>query len=144
MAPRTVVLKGDPLRKEGVAGGAITPGHLVKWSSGELVVHASVGGFAQKMVAIEEDFAGRDIDDAYADGDTVQYVVPRPGDELYMWLGTGNDVAKGYPLGSGGDGTLDLLAIDKDTVVGALVGFALEAIDNDPGTAAVRIRVEIA
>lgn len=144
MAPRTVVLKGDPLRKEGVAAGAITPGHLVKWSSGELVVHASEAGYAQKMVAVEEDFAGRDIDDAYADGETVQYVVPRPGDELYMWLGTGNDVAKGDPLGSGGDGTLDKLTIAATTVEGAIVGYAHEAIDNDPGSAAVRIRVEMA
>jgi hypothetical protein len=152
MAPKTVLLKGDPIRKEGKAGGAITPGHLIDFdSSGDLVVHATAGGNAQPRFAIEEDFIGDGIDTAYADDSNVQYVVARQGDEMYAILTTSQTIAKGAALESAGDGTLRAhtpLAIaeggtaNKTAYADAVVGYALEAVTTTSATK--RIRVEVA
>lgn len=152
MAPKTVVLKGDPIRKEGVAGGAITPGHLIKFdASGDLVVHATAGGDAQPRFAIEEEFVGDGISTAYADDDQVQYVVPRQGDEIYAILTTSQTVAKGDPLESAGDGTLKKHTAQAVNEGGsatytiyadAIVGYALEAVTTTSSVS--RIRIEVA
>lgn len=106
MAFNTILLKGDPLRKEGKAGGAITPGHLiVENSSGNLVVHPTAGGNAQALIAIEDALQGKEISGAYAANNRVQYVALRPGDEFYAILTTSQTIAIGDFLESNGDGT---------------------------------------
>lgn len=152
MAPKTVVLKGDPIRKEAVAGGAITPGHLVIFdSSGDLVVHATEGGDAQPRFAVEQEFIGDGITDAYADDDQVQYVVARPGDEIYAILAASQVVAKGDALSSKGDGTLKKHAPQSINEAGsatvtvqadAIVAYAIEAVTTTDAVA--RIKVEAA
>jgi hypothetical protein len=152
MAPKTILLKGDPIRKECKAGGAITPGHLVAFdASGDLIVHGTEGGNAQPRFAVEQEFIGDGISDAYADDDLVQYIVGRPGDEVYAILAASNEVAKGDPLMSKGDGTLTkhtAQAVNEGgsaqftSYVDAIVGYAMEAVTTTSGTA--RIRVEVA
>lgn len=152
MAPKTVILKGDPIRKEDKAGGAITPGHLLAFdASGDLIVHGTAGGNAQPRFAIEEEFIGDGIGTAYADDDMVQYVVGRQGDEIYALLTTGQTVAKGDPLESAGDGTLQKHAAhvvneagtDSETVHSdPIVGYAIEAVTTT--SAVKRIRIEVA
>lgn len=152
MAPKTIVLKGDPIRKEAKAGGAITPGHLLGFdASGDVVVHATAGGDAQPRFAVEQEFIGDGIGEAYADDDLVQFVVARPGDEIYAILTTSQEVAKGDPLESTGDGTLKkhtAQAVNEagsgtfTSYVDAIVGYALEAVTTTSATA--RIRVEAA
>ena len=111
MAYKTIVLKGEPIRKEGIASEAITPGHLLEFvpsggDAGQLRKHTDAGLNASPMFAVEEDFVGDDIDTAYADGSTVQYVVGRPGDEIYAILADNQTIVAGDFLESGDNGQL--------------------------------------
>ncbi len=105
--PKKIILKGDPIRKEDEAGGVITPGHLLNYdASGDLVAHATAGGNAAPAFAVEQDFLGKTINDNYASEDRVQYVVARPGDEIYAFLAALQSVLKGAFLESAGNGSL--------------------------------------
>lgn len=148
----TIVLKGDPVYKEAVANGAITPGHLLQFNSNDkLEVHSTAGGNAQPRFAIEESIIGDDIDDAYAPGDTVLYVVPSRGCEINAFLKNGENVAKGDFLESAGDGTLqkhtpvsinESGSATKIIYSRCVVATALEDLNNTSGSAA-RIIVEV-
>lgn len=139
----TILLKGDPIHKEGVAGGAITPGHLIaRNSSNQLVVHPTASGDAAKLFAVEESYVGGEISDAYASADRVPYIAARPGDEVYAILADSQTVVVGDPLGSAGDGTLLKLTVAATTLANAIVAYAIEAVTTSGSTA--RIRVEVA
>ncbi|MBW2672312.1 MAG: hypothetical protein JRD89_02700 [Deltaproteobacteria bacterium] len=103
----TIILKGNPIRKEGVAAAEITPGMLLTYDeSGNLIPHDVAGGTAAPMFAVEQDYIGGSITDTYAVGDQVAYVIPRPGDEIYAILKQNENVVVGDFLESGGSGTL--------------------------------------
>lgn len=147
--PKTIVLKGVPIRKEGVASGAITPGHLVEFGgSNDLQVHSTAAGTARKAFAVENDLVGNGITDAYALGDQVQYVVCQSGVEIYALVAANaTAIEKGDPLQSAGDGTLRIQSTDAatdDTQRNSLVAYALEDVDNSAGGSVARIKVEIA
>lgn len=146
--PETIVLRGDYDIKEAQAGGAITPGHLIKRSSATaVVVHAAAAGAAQKLFAIENDIAGDDITVNYASGSVVRFVNAKPGDEIYAILADGQNVAAGDFLVSNGNGELQKVTVAATTLDTAVIAVALEAIDaSDSATTAVasrRIKVEI-
>lgn len=149
---KVIALKGDFMRKEAEASAAITPGHLVEFGgANELRVHATAGGNGRKAFALENDLIGDGIDDAYASGDTVQYGVFASGAEVNALVAAAaTAITKGAPLESNGTGTLRLHTpanttdSDVDIKVGAIVAYALEAVDNSGGGAAVRIKVEVA
>lgn len=97
------------------------------------------------MVAIEEPIrptsgsysAGSTIDTAYSvAGEAVPYIIPSKGDQLYMFLKTGNNVAAGALLEAAGAGNLQAVS------TGAALFRALEAVNNASGSDA-RIRVEV-
>lgn len=95
------------------------------------------------MVAIEEPIkpastnVGSTIDTSYTvAGEAVPYVIPLPGDHLYMFLKTGNNVAAGALLEAAGAGNLQAVS------TGAALFRALEAVNNASGSDA-RIRVEV-
>lgn len=139
MAKNTILVKGDPLRKEALAGGTILPGSLLIFSTGTLIENnTAADADAPRMFALENDLIGDGIDDAYASGDQTQYVVPRTGDELYAWLEAAGDVAQGAPLEAAGAG--DLQAYTS----GRIIAFAAEAVDNSGGGTHARIIVEAA
>lgn len=147
-----IILKGDPIRKEAVAGGTITPGMLLKRSSAtQVIAHNVSGGNAMKLFALENGMIGDTITDNYVSGDQVQMAVFRPGDEAYLILKQGQNVAVGDPLESNGDGklkkhtanTIDTTASVTETIYeSAIVGYALEAVN--ASSADARIKVEIA
>lgn len=147
MADQTILLKGDPLPKEGTAGGAITPGHLVQRSSGSYVVHATAAGNALPAFAKEDSDAGQTISDDYASGDRVRLLVCRTGDEVHALVAAGAAaIADGDALESAGDGTLRVVATEAataDTQRDGIVAYAREAVDNSGGAEAVRIKVEV-
>ena len=102
---RTIVLKGDPLQEERKASVAITPGMLCEIdSSGNVKPHATAGGDAYGLIAIENSLEGEEISDGYAIGDMVQLVTLRPGDEFYALVADTNNIAIGDKLCSNGDG----------------------------------------
>jgi len=140
--PKVILLKGDPIRKEALAAEAITPGHLLEFvptggDAGQLRKHSTAAGVAQAMFAVEESLVGDEIGDAYADGDTVQYMVCRKGDEVYGFLEAGASVNIGAALESNGAG--DLQARTGNFPVAQ----ALETKDNSAGIVHARIKVEI-
>lgn len=139
--------------REAPAYAALTPGMLLMWgaTAGSVAAHGTANGHAQgRKVALENPWSnhgsGPAIAHAYATGERVGYLFAQPGDQLYMLLAAGQDVGKGQPLVSNGDGTLRAGTINSSLVTEAVVGYAAEAVDNDPGSggAAVRIRVDIA
>ena len=153
MAPRTIILKGDPIRKEGIGAEVLKPGHLVAFdSNGKLIKHAVAGGNAQARFVIEEEFIGDDISTDFAIGDQVQYVVGRTGDEIYAFIATSQTIKKGDSLESNGAGLLRKHTAPAINEGGAanvtvythgIVAFALEDITTDGSTTA-RIMVEVA
>lgn len=133
MAYNTIkVKKYSDVIEEYLAGGAITPGHLIALTSATantVVVHPTTGGNVLPMFALENELLGKTIDEAYASGEPVQCWIPGRGDEVYALLEDGQSVTKGQFLGSTGSGTLRLLTDESAGPVEAIVGVALETVD---------------
>jgi hypothetical protein len=134
MALNTIkVKKYSDVVEEYEAAAAITPGMLIEYTSaGKVQAHSSVGEFAEKMFALENELEGEGISDAYASGDQVQCWIPYRGDQVYALLSDGENVAKGDPLESNGDGYLQKAvaeAAGSATYPDSVVAVALEAVD---------------
>lgn len=161
--PRNVILKGQDfcIQKEGTAGGAITPGHLVKDVAGTITVHAVAGGNTYPAFALNmDDFNGGGLTDAYASGDTVKYVIPQRGVEIYALLSneaTLGDVSANDPLESAGNGTVRKHVAASQAVaeggsasytitqtLNKVIGYAKEAKSNAGEAAAVRLKIVVA
>lgn len=150
-APETILLIGEPNRRERDAAAAITPGNLIELTSSDTVQnHSTAGGrVGPRYVCVENDIAGDDIDDAYAAGEVVQFHSARPGDVLLMRLNDGENVVIGDFLQSAGNGLLrrtdgDSSAFDAEAT--SIIAVALEAKDMSDSSAADpsdRLRVEI-
>jgi hypothetical protein len=112
---RSVILRGCPEQNEyGAAGEAIKPGYLVKGVTTLLKQTATTGYFAT-AVAVERGELGQGIDNAagngvlaasYATGDTVKVACPDAGDELTMWVPSGQNISEDDLLESAGTGLL--------------------------------------
>lgn len=150
--PKKIVLKSPYSRyDEAIGSGVITPGHLLARTSAArndlgldtVVKHATLGGAAERMFAIEDALQGNTIDDDYASGDVVRLHHALPGDEIYAFLSDGEDVAAGDNLESNGDGTLKK-ATGTNLETGH-IAVAMEDVDLTTGTATAdgRIRVRI-
>lgn len=137
MASRVIVLQGQPiLNEDGAAGEAITPGHLVQGTT-TILKHATAGADAARRFALEQDMLGKDIDEAYAVGDTVQVGAFKGGDAVNAIIASGQDIAADQYLESAGDGTL------RAHASGTRIARAKEAVDNSAGPSTARLRVEI-
>lgn len=152
---KNTVVKGDPITKEGVAGGTIYPGYLLGFGA-TISAHATAGGSASPRFAVENSDIGDTVDTAYSANDNVKFVVARPGDEIQARLPASQTIAIGDALVSNGDGTLkkysgDTITVDlskttstySDTIYDdAIVGYALEA--NASSSANDKILIEVA
>lgn len=148
MARRVIVLLGTPvLNEDDAAAEAITPGHLVTFDgSGNLIKHNQAGKNAARTFALERDEMGQDIDDAYGVGDQVKVGSFGPGDRVYAFIASGQNLAKGDFMESDGAGRLRKDATDAatdDTQRQATIGRAYEAVNNSAGPGDARIRVEL-
>lgn len=154
MAYSTITIKrtGDKVRKTLVANAAITPGMLIEvMSTGKVRAHATGGGTAMAMFAVEDDLQGNGITDAYSASNDVQCEYFRTGDEVYALLANGENASIGSFLESNGDGYLRVVDTDAslgDVVPGAVVAQALEAVDlsgtsgADPATYRIKIAIK--
>lgn len=123
------------IRDEIVAGGAITPGHLLaRNGSGNVVVHGTADGAAEALFAIEDAYSGKGIDDAYAANDTVMCWKATPGDRVNAIAGAA--IAVGAFVTSAGDGRVQTAGTPAS---GSIVGVALTAA----AAADDRITIEI-
>jgi hypothetical protein len=144
MTSHTVLIGPAGMRKERLlysASSPITPGMLCEYVTNTLKVrpHSTDGGaIYDVLVAIEEpENKGHGIDDAYTVADEiVQVDFGNPGQQRYMFLQAGENVAAGALLESGGDGTLEAGTTNP-------AFRALEAKNNAAGYTAVRINVEV-
>lgn len=149
-AHQKIIVQSDPeneTRVEALAGAAnITPGELLQWSAGTLIVHAAAAGSViPKLIALEsqhpdsEGTAGIAAD--YANGDTVYAWIPQPGDHALMWLAAGQTTAVHDLLVSDAAGALTVEAgpLDAADIVDSVVGRALNVV-----TGLNRVLVEIA
>lgn len=153
--PHTIVVEWPdytgPKRLEGIAAAAIGPGELIdKDDSGELILNADSGGTVpvKRMVAVESPWADTSsgnaaIDEDYASGDNVQYVIPQPGSRLYMYLANGENVSEGDPLTSDGAGALEAItATGTSEVDRAIVGYADEDVNASGGRSRIHVRFD--
>lgn len=138
MARRVIALLGEPLITENgtAATSTIKPGHLVDGVS-TISKHASAGGACPRNFALEQDYMGKDIDTAYATGDTVRVGSFKQGDHVYAFIPSGVSVAENARLESAGDGTL------KTFGSGVILARALEAVNNGGQLTEARIRVQV-
>ena len=149
MAKNTVKIKSYlSIHDELTAAGAITPGHLIyRTSANKVAVHATAGGPAQKMFAMEDAYQGRKITDAY-NTTTYAHVIcwlPTPGDRVYAIFDptSGGSVALGDFVESAGDGSVRKYTPAASGAIleltNAVIGVALEA-QTTPGG---RVTIEI-
>ena len=150
MAVKTIDLKGhNKVRKEGIATVAIKPGYLINRSTAiGLRPHPSAGLNALPFFALENEVIGGDINGTYAIDDTVLAGVFASGSEVLAVLAaSAAAIVVGDALESDGDGTLRVATTDAatdDTQRDAVVGYALEAVDNSGGGTEVFIKIEVA
>ncbi len=143
MARRKIILKGQPAESDGefAALEALTPGHLAELTATGVQKNTDDAANVAVMVVLEREELGKDIDDAYAIGDYVKWATLKPGDRAYMFLASGQNVARGAYL----TGTTTGLLTATGVTAGVRLARALEAL-NLSGSAPVagtRIRVEI-
>jgi len=131
MAYNTIKIKKyADVVEEFVANAAITPGMLVEiMNTGKVRKHATSGGNAVPMFALEDELQGKDIDDAYVAADQVQVWIAGRGDLVYALLADGQNVSIGDFLVSNGDGYLKKYAYDSAERDELIVAIAREAID---------------
>lgn len=152
--PRTILLVGKEtsIMKEGVCGGAITPGHLVALNTaGKWVVHPTAKGEALRAFAVEADYNGKGIDDAFVNNDWAQVWLVPPGAEINALVAPeAAAIVVGDEVESAGDGTVRKKTPSSQlgsgaytyTSAGHVIGIALQAVDNS-GNAASSARLQI-
>lgn len=135
---------------EGLASGTPTPGHLLERTSAvadTLKVHASVGGKAQRIFAIEDELQGAVISTAYTAGEKLFALQCLPGDQVNALIADGENIAKSDELVSAGDGTLQKANVDSASTVieQDVVAIAMAACDmsGSSGADSPRCVVEI-
>lgn len=133
---RSIILNGLPTRynEEGVAGEAITPGHLVSGVT-TIVKNTTTSGKVPFTIACEREEMGDDIDDAYAADDAVKVASCQPGVVVLVWVPSGHTVNKGTRLEPVSGGTFGALAS------GVAHARALE--DHGAITTLTRVRAEV-
>jgi len=138
MAYNSVIIKNYLNHfEEAEANAALSPGMLVEvMSTGKLRKHATEGGNAIPMFAVENKYEGKGITDAYAAADKVTYWIPQRGDEVYAQIEDEQNIAIGDFLESNGAGYLQKITNVEISSQAAdvvyplqIVAVALEALD---------------
>lgn len=145
-----IILIGRSRHEEFIASGAITPGHLIEQTStalslgnGTAKVHATEGGYAERIFAVEDALQGKLISDAYANAAVVSAEVAEPGAVVNAWLKAGENVSIGDRLISAGDGMLiEDGSEGSGTTVRQIVAYALAAV-NLSASSAVNTRITV-
>ena len=106
----SILLAGDYRKIQSLslaAGQTPKPGQLLKLdSSGTLTVHASAGGFAEKMVLLEDALQGGIVTDAYTASTVADCALMASGSESQALIAATADIAIGDLLMSNGAGKL--------------------------------------
>jgi hypothetical protein len=107
MAYNTVIIKnyGNNF-VEYEAYEALSPGMLLEPVSGANTIkkHATEGGDAVPIIALDNVHEGKGLEDAYVAGDKVRCWIPQRGDEAYVQIEDEQNIAIGDFLESNGAG----------------------------------------
>jgi len=133
MAQRTILIKSTsegPVQKELGADEVLRPGQLVEYASATSIQVLSLGTAPAQSkefrVVIESGTVG--VDGTYPAGDTVPFIMPRSGDEVYCYAThtAGGTIPFGGTLVADGNG---FLMDTGGTAIGdqAVLAIALEA-----------------
>lgn len=138
---RTIVVKGDGIRKEGslaATSNDITPGQFVTRTGHNFSqVSQSAGQSTFRAVAVEQETFGTGIDEDYdTEGEHVLYAMVSNGTEVFALLAAGQTANVGDLLRTTTDGNLE------NNATGAIC-VAMEDVDNSGGADPVRILVEM-
>jgi hypothetical protein len=109
MAYETIKIKKySDVIEEFTAAAALSPGMLVEQTPGAATVrkHATAGGNAIPMFALEDELQGKGIGNAYATGDKVQVWIAGRGDIVYARIADEQHIEIGDFLESDGLGSL--------------------------------------
>jgi len=131
--PNTIILRGDNYTyREDNSQAAITPGMLLEFNANDkLQKHSTSGGDAAAMFALEEDYVGNPVTEAFTAGDRVPYADCGKGTIVWAHLASGQNVARGDFLMSDGAGFLT-----AKTSTNFVVAQADEDADASTGVAA--------
>jgi len=140
--PRVIALSCKPEIRDDdgtLAVEALIPGHLLIEGASGFSKNTANATNVSRCVALERDELGKDIDTAYAIGDQVKVGIFRSGQRGYVFLASGQNVAKGARLV--GDNAGLFTATGVTTAIA--IAKAAEAKDATAGAVAgTRIRVE--
>lgn len=140
--PSTIRLIADPpgsREDEVTLDAAASPGHFIQYDAdGKYVKNATADVVREVVILLEDVLQGKSIDDAYASGAKARALWLRPGDVVQARLGTGQDISVDEELTLANDGTVKTVAGSEE-----VLAVALEAVDNDPGSAEVFIKIRI-
>ncbi len=150
--PKTIILSvNDEFRPiyddlKAASGTAIKPGHAIAKASATTVQSNGTASPAKpKMVAVEapwhDTLSSMAIDEAYAVGDQVRYVLPQTGDLLYMWLADSQTAVLDSPLVLDNAGMLTVATVDASTKEGTLFGYAAEAVTTSGAVSRIKVRI---
>lgn len=130
----TIILKGDPVQEELKAAAAFTPGMLLELTSTARTAqkHATEGGSAYALFALEDENQGKEISDAYSTGNEALCGWFKTGDKVNALLANGETAVIGSKLESKGDGYLKVVASDVsvgDVIPHSIIAVARVALD---------------
>jgi len=111
MGANTILLAGDYRKIQSLslaAGQTPKPGMLVMLdSAGALTVHATQGGYAEKMILLEDALQGKTTADAYTASTVADAAIALPGCEAQVLIKATSNIAIGDKLTSAGDGKFE-------------------------------------
>ncbi len=143
--------KGSFIHEEALsaAASAIVPGMLIEeLAAGTVQEHTTAAANAQRLFALANLANGETIDDAYGVGETVRYGAAHTGQKVFTLVAAAAAaIVIGNALESAGDGTVRIAAADAATDTAqrdAIVGYAVEAVDNSGGGTTARIAMRVA
>ncbi len=90
------------------AGQTPKPGMLLmEDSSGTLTVHATQGGYAERLIALEDALQGKLVSEAYTASTVCDCALIAPGSESQVLVAAAQDIVIGDHLCSQGDGKFE-------------------------------------
>lgn len=114
----------------GKADAAITPGDLVERTATGIKRHATAGGSAMPIFALDSPDQNRGIDSDYVTGEDTPVAIAQAGLLVNALLAANADaVLVGDPLGSAGDGTLRKVTAGQATRAKVTIGTGDAAVE---------------
>jgi len=149
MAYTTIALRtvGEPCIDEALCAATVTPGMLVEQynasSTLKVRAHATGGGNASAIFALEDRMQGHEVTDDYSSGDLVTFQTFRAGDEVAALIYANETVAIGTKLESQGDGTLKALdiVVASYSTEDSWVATAIEALSGNTTNTLCKVKI---